>query len=108
MATEQKSIDMTIRNKFVPEIELLYNIIEKQQSQIQVIQHTVSLMQIKVEEQSQLIVSLETSIRNKDYEEKKKQAYIETEVDLLLNGDQVQTLCEEETQEETQVCLNFK
>ena len=97
MATEAKSIDMTISNKFVPEIELLYNIIEKQQSQIQVIQHTVSLMQIKIEEQSQLIVSLQISIRNKDYEEKKKQAYIEAEVDLLLNGDQVQKLEQNDT-----------
>lgn len=43
---------MIITNKLVPEIEVLFNMIKKQQSQI-------TLMQNQLEEQSKLIVSLQ-------------------------------------------------
>lgn len=64
---------MIITNKLVPEIEVLFNMIKKQQSQI-------TLMQNQLEEQSKLIASLQSM-------QGRPKVDIKAEVDMLLSDD---------------------
>ena len=76
---------MIITNKLVPEIEVLFNMIKKQQSQI-------TLMQNQLEEQSKLIVSLQRmqgrlTPKEVDIPFGRPKVDIKAEVDMLLSDD---------------------